>query len=250
VRAIETTRDEAERLGAMALFGEKYGDWVRMVEVEAVSRELCGGTHVTTTGELGLFHLVNESSSASNVRRIEAVTGPVSAELFRERTERVHELAKLLRVPEDSVVRAVERLSERVKELERGGGDAPDRGLADQLVEGAGEIGGVRVVVEPVSAPDSKALLALSDAVRQRLGDAAVVLGTAVDGRVHLVANVAPAAVERGVKAGDVVRAAAEVAGGGGGGRDTMAQAGGRDPDKLPEALATARATIERALAA
>jgi len=104
------------------------------------------------------------------------------------------------------------------------------------------------VVVEPVSAPDAKALLALSDAVRQRLGDSAVVLGTAVDGRVHLVANVAPAAVERGVKAGDVVRAAAEVAGGGGGGRDTMAQAGGRDPEKLPEALATARAAIEQAL--
>jgi alanyl-tRNA synthetase len=248
VRAIETTRDEAERLGAMALFGEKYGDWVRMVEVEDVSRELCGGTHVSTTGELGLFHLVNESSSASNVRRIEAVTGPVSAELFRERTERLHELAKLLRVPEDSVVQTVERLADRVKELERGGGGAPDRGVADQLVEGADEIAGVRLVVAPVSVPDAKALLALSDAVRQRLGESAVVLGTAVDGRVHLVANVAPEAVERGVKAGDVVRAAAEVAGGGGGGRDTMAQAGGRDPEKLPEALATARAAVEQAL--
>jgi alanyl-tRNA synthetase len=231
----------------MALFGEKYGDWVRMVEVEDVSRELCGGTHVASTGELGLFHLVNESSSASNVRRIEAITGPASDELFRERSERLRELSGLLRVPEDSIVHAVERLSQRVKELERGGG-GPDRGVADQLVEGASEIGGVRVAVEAVSAPDAKALLALSDAVRQRLGDAAVVLGTAVDGRVHLVANVAPAVVERGVKAGDVVRAAAEVAGGGGGGRDTMAQAGGRDPEKLPEALATARAAIEKAL--
>ncbi|MEA2420426.1 MAG: alanyl-tRNA synthetase, partial [Thermoleophilaceae bacterium] len=213
VRALETTRDEAERLGAMALFGEKYGDWVRMVEVDQVSRELCGGTHVAATGELGLFHLVGESSSASNVRRIEAITGPVSAELFRERTERLRLVAKLLRVPEDSVVQSVERLSARVKELERGGGGGPDRGTADALVEAAAEIGGVRVVVEPVSAPDAKALLELSDAVRQRLGEAVVVLGTAVDGRVHLVANVAPAVVERGVKAGDVVRAAAEVAG-------------------------------------
>jgi alanyl-tRNA synthetase len=248
VRAIETTRDEAERLGAMALFGEKYGDWVRMVEIDEVSRELCGGTHVASTGEVGLLHLIRESSSASNVRRIEAVTGPASTELFRERTERLRELAATLRVPEESVVHTVERLTQRVKQLERGGGDAPDRAVADRLVEGAAEIGGVRVVVEAVGAPDAKALLALSDAVRQRLGDAAVVLGTAVEGRVHLVANVAPAVVERGVKAGDVVRAAAEVAGGGGGGRDTMAQAGGRDPDKLPEALATARAAIERAL--
>jgi alanyl-tRNA synthetase len=247
VRAIETTRDEAERLGAMALFGEKYGDWVRMVEVEDVSRELCGGTHVATTGELGLFHLTGESSSASNVRRIEAITGPASAELFRERSQQLRELAALLRVPEDNVVAAVERLSKRVKELERGGG-APDRGAADELVAGAAEVSGVRVVVEPVGVPDAKALLALSDAVRQRLGEAAVVLGTAVEGRVHLVANVAPEVVERGVKAGEIVRAAAEVVGGGGGGRDTMAQAGGRDPDKLPEALATARAAIERAL--
>ena len=100
-----------------------------------------------------------------------------------------------------------------------------------------------------VSVPDAKSLLELSDAVRQRLGEAAVVLGTAVDGRVHLVANVAPAVAERGVRASDVVRSAAQVAGGGGGGRDTMAQAGGRDPQKLPEALATARAEIEKALA-
>jgi len=202
---------------------------------------------VASTGELGLFHLTGESSSASNVRRIEAITGPASAELFRERSERLRELATLLRVSEDNVVASVERLSKRVKELERGGG-APDRGAADELVAGAAEVGGARVVVEAVSVPDAKALLALSDAVRQRLGEAAVVLGTAVDGRVHLVANVAPELVARGVKAGEVVRAAAEVAGGGGGGRDTMAQAGGRDPEKLPEALATARATIERAL--
>jgi alanyl-tRNA synthetase len=249
VRALETTRDEAERLGAMALFGEKYGDWVRMVEIEDVSRELCGGTHVAATSELGLFHLTTETSSASNVRRIEAITGPASAELFRDRTERLREIAALLKVPEHEAVRAVERLGERVKELQRKGGSGPDRGTADELVQGADEVSGVRVVVQAVSAPDAKALLELSDAVRQRLGEAAVVLGTAVDGRVHLVANVAPAVAERGVKAGEVVRAAAQVAGGGGGGRDTMAQAGGREPDKLPEALATARGEIEKALA-
>src|SRR5215207_7312047 len=250
VRAIETTRDEAERLGAMALFGEKYGDRVRMVEIEGVSRELCGGTHVAATSEVGLFHVTTETSSASNVRRIEAVTGPEAARLFQERTQRLNEIAVRLKVPEHEVVNAVERLSERVKELERkpkGGG--PDRrAQQEELVAGAEQIGGVPVVVQPVDGLDADGLRELSEAVRQKLGDAAVILGSASDGRVHLVANVAPAVVERGVKAGDVVRAAAQVAGGGGGGRDTLAQAGGRDPEKLPDALATARAEIEKAL--
>jgi alanyl-tRNA synthetase len=250
VRAIETTRAEAEALGAMALFGEKYGDWVRMVEIEAVSRELCGGTHTSTSAEVGLFHLTAESSSASNVRRVEAITGPAGADLFRERTEQLREIASMLRVPEHEAVRAVERLASRMKELERAPARGPDRGDADKLVAGAAEIGGVRVVVEVVKAPDAKTLLELSDTVKQRLGDAAVVLGCAVDGRAHLVANFAPAAVGRGLNAGDVVRTAAGVVGGGGGGRDNMAQAGGREPEKLPDALATARLEIEKALGA
>jgi alanyl-tRNA synthetase len=248
VRAIETTRAEAEALGAMALFGEKYGDWVRMVEIEDVSRELCGGTHTATTAEVGLFHVTTETSSASNVRRVEAVTGPAGAELFRHRTGELRELAAILRVPEHEVVHAVQRLQERAREARKRPAET-DRALADRLVQVADEVAGVRVVVEAVEVPDPKALLQLSDTVKQRLGEAAVVLGSAADGRVHLVANFADAAVGRGLKAGDVVRAAAQVAGGGGGGRDTMAQAGGRDPDKLPAALATARLEIERALA-
>ncbi|HWH45652.1 MAG TPA: alanine--tRNA ligase [Thermoleophilaceae bacterium] len=248
VRAVQTTRVEAEALGAMALFGEKYGDVVRMVEVDEVSRELCGGTHVATTAEIGLFHVTSETSSASNVRRIEAVTGPVGIQEFRRRTDELREIAGMLRVPEHDVVSAVQRLSEKVRELQRRPREA-DRGLAEGLVAGAAEIAGIRVVAEPVEASDAKVLLELSDQVKQRLGDAAVVLGCAVEGRVHLVANFAPAAVERGLSAGDVVRTAAEITGGGGGGRDTMAQAGGRDPGKLPEALAAARAQIEKALA-
>ncbi len=248
VHAIETTRTEAEALGAMALFGEKYGDWVRMVEIEDVSRELCGGTHVAATAEIGLFHVTAETSSASNVRRIEAVTGAAAAELFRERSERLDELAALLRVPESDVVHAVERLGERVKELQKRPKAGEGRAAADELLGTAEDIAGVRVVVQSVEGMQAKELLDLSDALRQKLGESAVVLGCVLDGRVHLVANVAPEVVERGVKAGDVIRAAAQVAGGGGGGRDTMAQAGGRDPEKLPEALATAKLEIERAL--
>jgi alanyl-tRNA synthetase len=234
-------------MGAMALFGEKYGDWVRMVEVEGVSRELCGGTHVASTAEIGLFSLTHETSSASNVRRIEAITGPVGIDTFRARTEELREISGLLRVPEQEVVGAVRKLTEQVKELQRRPRD-DDRELAGGLVEGAAGIAGVNVVTEAVEVADAKALLELSDKVKQTLGDAAVVLGAAVDGRVHLVANFSPAAVERGLKAGDVVRVAAQVTGGGGGGRDTMAQAGGRDPEKLPDALAAARAAIEKAL--
>jgi alanyl-tRNA synthetase len=250
VFAVQTTRDEAEALGAMALFGEKYGDVVRMVEIEEVSRELCGGTHVGSTAEIGLFHLTAETSSAANVRRIEAVTGPAGLDLFRRRTEELRELAGLLRVPEDQVTVAVRKLQDQVKAL-RKAGDSPklDADLANRIADSASELAGIKVVVEPVDGVDQRGLNALADAVRQKLGDAAVVLGTAAEGRVFLVANFAPAAIERGLKAGEIVKAAAQVAGGGGGGRDNLAQAGGKDVDKLPDALATARVTIERALA-
>src|SRR5215210_4840313 len=248
VRAIETTRDEAERLGAMALFGEKYGERVRMVEIEGVSRELCGGTHVRASSEIGLFHVTTETSSASNVRRIEAVTGAEAARLFQERTRMLGEIASRLKVPEQEVVNAVDRLSARVKELEKKPKDGAPKADADALAAEAEDANGVRVLVKAIPDTDPSALRDISDTVRQKLGDAVVMLGSATDGRVHLVANVAPAAVERGVKAADLVKAAAPVVGGGGGGRDTLAQAGGKDPGKLDDALATARAEIEKVL--
>jgi alanyl-tRNA synthetase len=248
VRAITTTHDEALKLGAMALFGEKYGDVVRMVEVgDGFSRELCGGTHVGATGEIGVFDVAHETSSASNVRRIEAVTGPVGIDVFRRRTEELRQIASMLRVPEVEVVSAVERLQQQVKDAQKRP-RTDDRQQAESVAASAEEVGGVRVVAQPVEVEDAKALLELSDQVKQKLGDAAVVLGTAVDGRVHLVANFSDAAVGRGLKAGDVVKVAAQITGGGGGGRPTMAQAGGRDPEKLPEAIAAARTAIEQAL--
>ncbi|MBA3302158.1 MAG: alanine--tRNA ligase [Thermoleophilaceae bacterium] len=249
VQAVLTSKDEAERLGAMALFGEKYGEVVRMVEIEDISRELCGGTHVLGTAEVGLFHLTAETSSASNVRRIEAVTGAAGMDAFRERTEELRQIASILKVPERDAVEAVRKLSERARELSRQTPKRDDRELAESLIAGAAEFGGVRVVAEVVDVPEPKALLALSDRVKQTLGDSAVVLGAGGEGKANLVANFSPMALERGLKAGDVVRAAAQIVGGGGGGRDDMAQAGGRDPEKLPDALASARAAIEAALA-
>jgi alanyl-tRNA synthetase len=251
VRAVTTTRPEAEAMGAMALFGEKYGDWVRMVEIEDVSRELCGGTHVATTAEVGLFHITTETSSASNVRRVEAVTGPASVDAFRAREHELREVASLLGVPEHEVVAAVTKLNERVQELSRRGREADResaREVAEQLEATAFEVSGVRVVADVVDVADGKALLELSDRVRQSLGDSAVVLGCAVDGSAQLVANFSDRAVERGLDAAEVVRAAATLVGGGGGGRPNMAQAGGRDPERLAEAVAAARTAMETGL--
>jgi alanyl-tRNA synthetase len=252
VRPITTTLDEARALGAMALFGEKYGDVVRMVEIGdgSYSRELCGGTHVRSTAEIGVFKIVTETSSAANVRRIEAVTGPEAVALLRRHDAILQEAATALRKRPEEVAAAVADLRDKAKQAAKAGAAAGD-GAVDvgPLLERAAQVDGATVLAEVVDAPDAKALLALADRAKGKLGDAAIILGTAVEGRVHLVASVAPSLVERGVRAGEVVKAAAQITGGGGGGRDTMAQAGGRDPEKLPEAIAAARAAIEAALA-
>ena len=250
VRPITTTLDEARALGAMALFGEKYGDVVRMVEIGdgSYSRELCGGTHVRSTAEIGVFKILSEGSSASNVRRIEAITGPEAVRLLREEDATLRAAADALRTPPERVVEAVGALQERAKQAAQAGASAAGTDPA-ALAQQAAQVDGATVLTEVVQAPDARALLDLADRVKGRLaGDAAIVLGTVADGRVHLVASVAPGLVERGLRAGQIVKQAAQVTGGGGGGRDTMAQAGGRDPEKLEEAIATARRAIVSAL--
>jgi alanyl-tRNA synthetase len=250
VRALETTLDEAKALGAMALFGEKYGDVVRMVEVGdgSWSRELCGGTHVRTTAEIGACRITTETSSAANVRRIEALTGPAAIGLLRRHDALLEETADLLRTSAENVPAAVAEREEQRRKLEKAaksGAAAEVRVSADAAVD----VDGVRVLVERADLEDPKAMPGVADKLRGQLGDpAVVVLGSGASGRVSLLVSASPGAVERGVKAGAVVKAAAAVVGGGGGGRDTMAQAGGRDPEKLPEALETARAEIARAL--
>jgi alanyl-tRNA synthetase len=260
VRPITTTLDEAKRLGAMALFGEKYGEVVRMVQIGEgeYSRELCGGTHVHSTAEIGAFRILSETSSAANVRRIEALTGTGAVALLREHDHLLREVAATLRTRPEAAPEAVrERESER-KRLEKAlksgsgaGSNGAGAGAAvdlDALAAQVEQVGDAQVLSTVVDVPDAKALIALLDRVRGRLPAAAIVLGVAVDGRVHLVSGVPPALVQRGVKAGAVVKAAAAVAGGGGGGRDTVAQAGGRHPEKLDEALAAGRAAIAAAL--
>ncbi len=253
VRPIITTLDEARALGAMALFGEKYGAVVRMVEVGEgdFSRELCGGTHVRTTAEIGVMRVVSETSSAANVRRIEALTGPAAVALLRRHDGVLGEIAATLRTRPEEALEIVRARELQRRELERAqrAGDVNGSGVdAAELAARAREISGARVLTEAVTAPDARALLALIDRVKGQLPDAAIVLGCVEAGspaRVHLAASVAPALVARGVRAGAIVKVAAQVTGGGGGGRDTMAQAGGRDPGRLPEALQAAREAID-----
>ena len=253
VHALTTTLDEARRLGAMALFGEKYGDLVRMVEVGdgSFSRELCGGTHVQRTAEIGLFRVTSETSSAANVRRIEAQTGPAAVELMRRHDAALSDAAHELRVTPEAVPAAVRELRARIRELERSGG-APAAGAGavdlDELAASAVELDGAQMLVAQVAAQDAKVLLDFADRLKGRLAEAAIVLAGTGQERVDLIASVSPSLVARGVRAGDIVKLAAAEVGGGGGGRDTMARAGGRHPERVPEALEVARRAIQTAL--
>ncbi|HUC06576.1 MAG TPA: alanine--tRNA ligase [Solirubrobacterales bacterium] len=250
VRWLEMERAEAERLGAMALFGEKYGEWVRMVEVDGVSRELCGGTHVANTAEVGIFKIASEGSSAANVRRIEALSGPAAIDWFRQREQRLDQVGELLGSPQDPIA-AARRAAERLREAGKGAEQAQKQLLgeeADRLVAEAVEANGVKLAVSRAPLADQKQLLDLANRVQSKLGgDVAVALGGAEGSKVALVVLVSKGAVERGLSAAAVVREAAPIVGGGGGGRDDMAQAGGKDAGKLDEALAVARAALEGA---
>jgi alanyl-tRNA synthetase len=230
VHVFETPIDEARRLGATMLFGEKYGDIVRVVEVPGYSVELCGGTHVSTTAEIGAFVILSEGSVGSGVRRIEALTSGDAWALLDARSKEVDELRA--------------ELEQARKESKRK--PAPEAPKAEAEAEVRVE-SGVNVIVQTVEGLGADELLDLSDRFKQRHAPAAVVLGSREDGRVHLVANFDDS-VARRVSASDVVRQAAAIVGGGGGGRPTMARAGGKDPEKLPEALAEAERLILSAL--
>jgi alanyl-tRNA synthetase len=231
VNVFETPIDEARRLGATMLFGEKYGDIVRVVEVPGYSTELCGGTHVSSTAEIGVFALLSESSVGSGTRRIEAVTSGDAWALLDERSRELEQLRAELQALR----------KEAKKPAASTAAAAP---LGDPEVR---QVKDVNFVTQSVDGLDADALLDLSDRYKQRHAPAAVVLGSREDGTVHLVANFDASVAER-VSASDVVRQAAAIVGGGGGGRPTMARAGGKEPEKLPEALAEAERLIVAAL--
>ena len=233
--------EQAVTAGAMAFFGEKYADIVRMVTVQDVSRELCGGTHVRNTAEIGLFHILSEGAVAAGVRRIEAVTGFPAWQRLREEAGTLHEAALELKVAAPEVPDRVRKLAAQIKALDKALQEArrrSSRDLVGEILSGAKDLGGVRRVAAEVEPMDAAALRDLADAVKGKLSSGILILGTREGERCHLVAGVTVDLTAR-FSASDIVRKAAALVGGGGGGRKDMAQAGGSRIGKLPEAIAS-----------
>jgi alanyl-tRNA synthetase len=229
---------EARARGAMALFGEKYGDRVRMVEVPGFSMELCGGTHVSNVASIGLFKIVSESGVAAGVRRIEAVTGHGAIEFVNRREALLTGAAGLLKTTPTDLATAIKRLQDQLSEREKQIKELRSAATGSQTDDLTPQtINGIPVVIRRLDHTDAQAAADLADATVQKLNSAVVVFGLANDGKVGFTAKVSRDLIERGLHAGNLVKEIARIAGGGGGGRPDFAQAGGRDPGKLQEAL-------------
>jgi alanyl-tRNA synthetase len=240
--------------GAMALFGEKYGDVVRVVDIPGLSTELCGGTHVRNTAEIGLFRIVSETGVAAGVRRITALTGPKAFEYLRDRERELQRVADAVKAPVDQAVRRVAALADERRQLERRLDEALKGGGASQvqsLVGGATNAGRARLVAAEVQAADVKALQTLGDAVREQLTDGVGVLGARFeDGKAAVLVVVGETLRGGGARADEIVRRIAEAAGGRGGGKPHMAQAGIPDAARLGDALRAAAGVVGELVAA
>ena len=232
-------KEEAIQSGAVALFGEKYGDKVRVVSIGNFSKELCGGTHVRATGEIGLVKITAETSIAAGVRRIEAVTGPEAINIFQSREMQLAELATLLKVPAENLGAKIEKLLSAQKELEKEVSRLTAKltlGDIDGIINNAKMVGDIRVVVSRVVLDSPKTLREMGDKIRDKLGSGIVVLGGEYQGKAALLAMVTKDLTGT-YKAGNIIKEVSALVGGSGGGRPDMAQAGGPNPDKLNDAL-------------
>jgi alanyl-tRNA synthetase len=237
--------DDAVASGAMALFGEKYGDEVRVLGIGS-STELCGGTHVTRTGDIGVFKIVSESGVASGVRRVEAITGENALGLLQSISARLNEAASALKTSPDEVTERIGQIQDHVKVLERELASLKSKiaaGQGAELSAQAVDVDGIKVLAASLEGADVNTLRQTMDQLKEKLKTAAIVLAAVKDGKVSLIAGVTADAVNR-IKAGDLVNFVAQQVGGKGGGRPDMAQAGGTDPAGLPEALKSVHAWI------
>ncbi len=248
--------EEAIAAGAMALFGEKYGDTVRVVSVPGFSLELCGGTHVRATGDIGFFVIVSEGGVAAGVRRIEALTGLGAVDWVKDRRAALTRVVTALHVPEEQAVDAVEKLQGEVKRLARevtqlktkvamggGAGSAAGHAAGGDVVE----VAGVKLARRKVEGLDKNALRGLADTLKAEIRSGVVVIGSSNDGKVQLVVSVTADLVDR-VKAGQLVKELAPLVGGGGGGRPDFAEAGGKQPEKIDEMLTASATILQKAL--
>ena len=243
---------EAKAKGATAMFGEKYGDDVRVVDYPGISMELCGGTHVGNTAEIGVFKIISETGVAAGIRRIEAVAGPAVLDYLEVRDAIVRDLSAQFKIKPEEITTRVQNLQNELKTIQKElAASKSELALAksDQLLDQTETIGGIPVIVANLDAVEPDALKTAAERLLQKLGDGAVVLGsTPAEDKVSLVAAFSQPVISQGLQAGKFIGGIAKLCGGGGGGRPNFAQAGGRDASKLPNALKTAKTQIAEAL--
>jgi alanyl-tRNA synthetase len=232
--------DQAKASGAMALFGEKYADQVRVLSMGDFSTELCGGTHVNAVGDIGLFKITAETGIAAGVRRIEAITGQRAVEWMEADEERVQRIAEMIKSGRDDIEDKLEQILDRNRKLEKALEQLKGKlasAAGSDLAAGAVSVDEVKVLAAALEGADAKSLRETMDQLKNKLGSAVILLAATAGGKVSLVAGVTKDLTPK-MKAGDLVKLAAEKVDGKGGGRPDMAQAGGSNPDALPQALA------------
>ena len=235
------TLDEARESGATALFDDKYGEAVRVVSVGDFSKELCGGTHVNNSGEIGLFKIVSESGVAAGIRRIEAVTALKALKNIDEKIELIKTIEKDLKCSEKDILNKINIITNEVKEKEKEINKLKSKlasGSEDDIIKSVKDVKGIKFAAMELKDVDSNSLRDLADKTRDKIGEGVVVLGSSIDGKVQLIAMATKGAVSRGVNCGKIIKEVAAICGGGGGGRPDMSQAGGKNPEKLKEAIA------------
>lgn len=251
VTAANMSLQEAKEKGAAALFTEKYEDHVRVIEVDRYSRELCGGCHVNNTSEIGMFKILHESSVASGVRRIEAITGEGVYRRLKEQEALIDRAAQTLKVQKDNLLRRIEEVLEdqkdQAKTIESLKGKLAGDVVGD-LLQSAGEVNGVPLILENLGEMDMDEIRKIGDGLKEKVHSGIIVLGAKNNGKANFIAMVTKDLVQKGLKAGDIVKVGAKVAGGGGGGRPDMAQAGGKNPEKIQDALEAVKSYVEETL--
>lgn len=239
---------EAKEMGAMALFGEKYGDIVRVVQIDNYSIELCGGCHVQNTSEIGLFKIVSESGIGAGTRRIEAVTSKKAYEYMNEQLQLLQDTARALKTNVEKIPKRLENLFSEMKTLEKENESLHAKlanSEATSLLEKVEQINDVHVLAEKVNVKDMNQLRHMIDDLKQQVNSGIILLGAEQNGKVQLAAGISKDLVDKGFHAGNLIKEAAKICGGGGGGRPDMAQAGGKNPQKLPEALSFVKQYVQ-----